>query len=278
MNSDRSPKPGHVFALRVDPDDESSAAPPALSTVHVYGENRICITDNRGFSTPRGRNPEELVLDASEGFIPLWEEGVNLRWRFNEHALSFFQHPNSVKRTVRKLLSEALLGWGEAAPVKFSERSDTWDFEIVVNHADDCSENGCVLARAFFPDSGRHHLELYPVLFSMSRKEQVSTLIHETGHIFGLRHFFAQISETAWPSEIFGTHNPFTIMNYGDKSQLTQDDVSDLKKLYEVVWSGRLTEVNGTPIVLVTPYHHMGRYHESWEGRAAARISAPRRL
>ncbi|KEI71544.1 matrix metalloproteinase-11 [Endozoicomonas elysicola] len=271
MNSDHSPKAGQVFALRAD---EDSLSLPVLSSVHSYGDEKICITDHRGFSTPRGRNPEELVLDASEGFIPLWAEGVNLRWRFNEHAVSFFQHPNAVKRTVRKLLSEALLAWGAAAPVKFSERSDTWDFEVVVRHADDCSEHGCVLARAFFPDSGRHHLELYPVMFSLSRQEQINTLTHETGHIFGLRHFFAQISEKAWPSEIFGHHNPFSIMNYGEKSQLTREDVDDLKKLYELAWGGQLPHINGTPVVLVTPYHHLGRYHESWEGRVAARVSA----
>ncbi len=87
MSSDHSPEPGHVFALRAD---EDSLSPPVLSSVHSYGDEKICITDHRGFSTPKGRNPEELVLDASEGFIPLWAEGVNLRWRFNEHAVSFF--------------------------------------------------------------------------------------------------------------------------------------------------------------------------------------------
>lgn len=109
MNSDHSSKSGHVFALRAD---EDSLSPPVLSSVHSYGDEKICITDHRGFSTPRGCNPEKLVLDASEGFIPLWVEGVNLRWRLNEHAVGFFQHPNAVKRTVRKLLSKALLAWG----------------------------------------------------------------------------------------------------------------------------------------------------------------------
>ena len=41
-------------------------------------------------------------------------------------------------------------------------------------------------------------------MFAQNRKEQVDTFIHEIGHVFGLRHFFANISETAWPSEIFG--------------------------------------------------------------------------
>ncbi len=46
----------------------------------------------------------------------------------------------------------------------------------------------------------------------------------KTGHVF------AQISQKAWLSEIFGYRNPFSIMNYGEKSQLTREDVDDLKK------------------------------------------------
>jgi len=40
-----------------------------------------------------------------------------------------------------------------------------------------------------------------------------------------------------------------------DKSS---NDKSDLKKLYDQVWKGELTEINKTPIVLVTPYHYLG--------------------
>jgi len=63
----------------------------------------------------------------------------------------------------------------------------------------------------------------------------VETLVHEIGHTFGLRHFSANISETAVPSLIFGTHQKFTIMNYGPDSKLTAQDKSDLKRLYQLV-------------------------------------------
>jgi predicted Zn-dependent protease len=69
---------------------------------------------------------------------------------------------------------------------------------------DDCDANGCVLASAFFPDAGRHELVIYPKMFTQTHEEQVETMTHEIGHIFGLRHFFANITETAWPSQIFG--------------------------------------------------------------------------
>lgn len=157
--------------------------------------------------------------------------------------------------TLKELLGEALLAWGDAAPINFAQRNDGWDFEIVIREADRCTINGCVLASAFFPDPGRHELVIYPRMFTQSRKEQVDTLIHEIGHTFGLRHFFANVSETTWPSEVFGTHRPFTIMNYGNQSELTNDDKKDLTQLYRMAWSGELTGINGTPIRLVQPFH-----------------------
>ena len=91
--------------------------------------------------------------------------------------------------------------------------------------------------------------------FSEPKQEQVETLAHEFGHVFGLRHFFAQIEEKRWRSEIFGKHKPFSIMNYGQKSVMTKWDRRDLKTLYSKAWSRELTEINGTRIKLVKPYH-----------------------
>jgi hypothetical protein len=99
---------------------------------------------------------------------------------------------------------------------------------------------------------------IYPRLFAQSEEEQVETLIHELGHVFGLRHFFALVRESAWPAQVFGTHAPFTIMNYGSESKLTDADLTDLAHLYEETWSGRLTAVNGTRVRLVRPFNASG--------------------
>jgi Matrixin len=241
-----------TFELR--PDSPKGAD----SEVHVFGNKVVCDTEPRGYATPRGRSPLEIVVDASEGFIPLWAKDTTLRWQFRDTSMRVFRNPTAAKAGVRRLLGEALLAWGDAAPIRFTEKSDAWDFEVVMRRADDCDASGCVLASAFFPDAGRHRLVLYPEMFRQSRQEQVETLVHEIGHVFGLRHFFANVSETAFPSEIFGVHKPFSIMNYGSKSRLTSNDKADLKRLYQMAWSGRLTEINGTPIKLVRPFHTIG--------------------
>ena len=241
------------FVLR----DPEGAAKEAASHVHIIRKGVRCITDKRGEATPGGGSPLEIVVDATEGFVPLWARNTTLRWRFADGTLQRFQNPVAAGAAIERLLGEAILAWGNAAPVRFTKKSDAWDFEVAVTAADDCDPNGCVLASAFFPDAGQHQLNIYPILFRQPRNEQVETLAHEIGHVFGLRHFFALVSEQAWPAEIFGTHHKFTIMNYGEDSRLTQADRSDLRNLYQLAWSGQLTNVNGTPIRLVKPYHEL---------------------
>jgi hypothetical protein len=256
---------------------EKDAACGEEPFVHLYVNGYVCDTDKKGHATPESRSPTELVVDATEGFIPLWDRGVTLRWRFQKRAMTAFRDPDAAKDALRKLLGEALLLWGDAPPVKFSEVRDRYDFEIVVRREENCSVNGCVLASAFFPDAGQHNLVIYPTMFEQSRKEQVETLAHEIGHVFGLRHFFANISEQSWRSEIFGKHSPFSIMNYGDKSMMTDADRSDLKTLYAKAWNGELTEINGTPIQLMRPYSASRDWFAQWDpfalqhGIAAAR-------
>ena len=227
------------------------------SQVHSLGKGRICDTEPRPRHAQQP-HPVEIVLDATEGFIPLWAKDVTLRWRFRESSMHNFDDPAGAKAAIRQLLGEALLEWGVAAPVKFAEDADVYDFELVMKPADACNASGCVLASSFFPDAGRHQFFLYPKMFTQSRKEQIDTFIHECGHVFGLRHFFAQISEQQWPSEIFGKHSKFSIMNYGQLSSLTAADKSDLHRLYQAARAGTLTHVNGTPIKFVKPFHTLG--------------------
>lgn len=243
---------GNPFEL-IDPFEEAQD-----DQIHVIRKDVICTTEPKGHSTPKGASLIEIILNAPNGFIPLWAPNTTLRWRFQEASLRRYARPDAVKVEVENLLGEALLAWGDAVPVKFVQADELWDFEIVVRDSDNCNQRGCTLARAFFPDAGRHELVLFPKMFAQDRQEQIETLVHELGHIFGLRHFFALVEEIAFPAVTFGTHSKFSIMNYGEDSRLTDADRNDLKHLYAQVWSGRIEEINGTKIRLVTPFHASG--------------------
>ena len=225
---------------------------------HIYLGNKLCETDSIGHeSPPIAGSPTELAVDATDGFIPLWTRDTVLRWRFQKRSLGIFRDPDAAAAYIRQKFGEGILLWQDAAPVKFKEvkDGDAWDFEIVVMANRKCRGPGrCTLASAFFPDGGRHELKLYPNFFEEIEQEQIETMAHEIGHIFGLRHFFANITETRWRSELFGKHQPFSIMNYGNNSFMTDNDRSDLKELYRLVWSRELTHINTTPVHLVAPF------------------------
>lgn len=220
---------------------------------HKYGANKevICTTDSLSYK----QSPYEIVVDATHGFVPLWNHNSVLHWRFDERSMQRFKDVNAAKNHFRSLLDDALSEWGSAAPVKFAEAYRTVDFEYGLTPGDDCNPNGgCVLASAFFPAQVMQRLWIFPKLLKgTSYNYQVNVMVHELGHIFGLRHFFADTDETKWPSEIFGQHAAFSIMNYGGKSVLTDADRNDLRALYHGFWEGRITHVGKTRIKGITP-------------------------
>lgn len=222
--------------------------------IHIYRDGVVCETDKRGFPTPENKSPLELMVNAPNGVIPLWAKGTTLKWRFQESSMAVFRDPEAAKGYLRKLFGLGVKLWGPGVPVSFSETHENWDFELVVASKENCGPSGCTLARAFFPDAGRHELVLFPTLFEQTHQEQVETMAHELGHIFGLRHFFADVSETAWPSTKFGKHSKFSIMNYGPNSRMTENDRADLAALYESFWDGSLEKINGTQVVAVHPF------------------------
>ncbi|KAF9333065.1 hypothetical protein BG006_004053 [Podila minutissima] len=221
---------------------------------HYFGKRRLCVTGERASEDDAPKVDPVALRVGTNGFIPLWAPGTVLHYRFNERSL---RRSGRSKEQILMLFNKALSQWGDAVPVMFTENRITWDFEFVVRQHDDCDSNGCVLASAFFPGGGQQQLVVYPkMLDDPDVDEQVETMAHELGHVFGLRHWFAPCEDMGrnWRAELFGTNNPFTIMNYDDECVMTDIDRKDLKLLYEMAWSGALTKINSTPIVLFKPF------------------------
>lgn len=226
----------------------------------VHRAGRKCATEARfpyvAAPPPRHGVQPEIVVDVHRGKIPLWAPNTTLHWRFDRKSLRRHENADIVERRVRRLLHDAIAAWEDSAPIAFVENDD-WDFEISVLKRRDCDEDGCTLASAFFPDSGRQRLLVYPTNFDYDLEEQVATMAHEVGHVFGLRHFFADTDpdEKNFPSMLFGKQSRFTIMNYGYESRLTEADRNDLRRLYEAAWSDDPQAPIGRPVRLLHAHH-----------------------
>lgn len=209
---------------------------------------------------PRVGPIPEIVVDVTEGKVPLWARGTTLHWRFHDESFERYGDPAATKARVEGLWRDAIDAWGKTSPVKFRMSEKAWDLEIYMRVRRDCNDEGCVLASAFFPSSRRERVVLYPSMFDVEhggRDEQLATVVHEIGHIFGLRHYLAQKDkyERKFPSLVYGTHSPYTIMNYGEESVLTEADREDLGRLYESAWSASPVEGVGKEVRLVQAPH-----------------------
>lgn len=231
-----------------------------LFEIHSRGDVKfLCLTEEekKVKKKVKKKKEEPVLLKAVVGYgdnIPLWNKNVTLKWKFNA-MFDAYSNSDDVKNYIRGLINSAILSWGTAAPIQFKETSsNTFDFDITMA-PDNCTAAGaCSLAAAFFPNANQNSVALFPRMFTLNKSKQVDTIIHEMGHIFGLRHYFAQEKEDQWRSEIFGHHNPLTIMNYGDLSTLTAYDKEDLETLYNLVWSGKLKDINGLPVELFNSF------------------------
>src|SRR5207247_6291556 len=90
---------------------EANPTPEAEAQLHKLGSGIVCDTERRGHASPQGRSPLEIIVDASEGFIPLWANNMILRWRFQERSMINFANPTAAKNEIRNLFGQALLAW-----------------------------------------------------------------------------------------------------------------------------------------------------------------------
>jgi len=83
----------------------------------------------------------------------------------------------------------------------------------------------------------------------------MNTLLHEIGHIIGLRHEFAldhdkEGKPVESPAQRFGSQNEHSVMGRDDINDIKDTDIKDVKAFYSLQNKSLL---NGVPITDYTP-------------------------
>ncbi|KAK5995107.1 hypothetical protein PT974_03501 [Cladobotryum mycophilum] len=97
-------------------------------------------------------------------------------------------------------------------------------------------------AEAFFPNSNKDNaVVIYDVCFiPLYRDKMWQILLHELGHVLGLRHEFALIDEEGDDATQFGVKNAYSVMSYprpvNQKKlpELRDTDIEHTRKYYEL--------------------------------------------
>ncbi|KAK4213714.1 hypothetical protein QBC37DRAFT_285411, partial [Rhypophila decipiens] len=137
--------------------------------------------------------------------------------------------------------------------VNISPTSDKTEANFLVKYYEEPGNEG-TLARAFFPNEVNHVL-----IFNNSltdpywRKLLKSTLLHEIGHVIGLRREFANDQKANAPAgqkreslaHQIGSDNPHSVMSYDDDVTINEQDKKDVLAFYKME-NGHL--INKVPI------------------------------
>lgn len=147
---------------------------------------------------------------------------------------------------VTSLMTRATLQWESAADIDFKDIGASTSKPLFIVRAATAAEeksNPYTIASAFFPSLFARELVLYKRFFAKDDAGRMSTMVHELGHILGLRHEHIwkngkQVEESSYPAELITALDKGSIMHYNWKpgyngnGKLTALDKRGVKILY----------------------------------------------
>lgn len=198
-------------------------------------------------STQTHSGTAEIYLGINRGTLSLWESNSVINW-----TARFDGYPSFTQR------DEAIVGFWRACNTWNRVMQDRVRFNYVGNLSDaaielryDDSGREGLLASAFFPDTGNLDLNFVRVYESQfdprykARNPIYNTMLHEIGHVLGLRHEFAHDREGFAESILFGIKNPRSVMAYYPAQEIQDTDVEAVRRAYDELADGSELEGQG---------------------------------
>lgn len=196
---------------------------------------------------------DELFLGQNKGTIELWENGSIINWtaRFD----SFPTRRNAQEAAVATW--RACEEWNKVLDgrVTFRYVASGQDAAFQVRYGG----NFDAYAMAFFPSAYKNTLnsiDIYSLSFQPSQKaEFIPTMLHELGHVLGLRHEHSQNllpgrpsiedEDPALESILWGIRNPRSVMAYYPLVSIQQSDIDGIRSAYDDLDDGKVIQGTG---------------------------------
>lgn len=197
----------------------------------------------------------DLVLRApARSTLPLWAHGSVLRWAARTDG---YPSPSGVHALrVASSMHHAAARWNAAlgGRVIFRHAERATDAHFVLEYGGDGAR---ALASSFTPEKAAHALNAVRVysraLTPTARPLLMCALLHELGHVLGLRHEHAHSAPTAWlpdsmtsaQTAVWGACDPRSVLGFRLARDLSSTDVANVRAAYDELQDGAVVSGPG---------------------------------
>lgn len=224
--------------------------PPEMADVQDTPERYPCVTQ-KGLEPTIGQPPFEEQPDNGEGpepivvgigsIIPRWKASTTKPTKLLYYVIrEGFKNDEDFEYTATAM-KEAADEWNAIEfGLELARTEDRALANFVVKYIKPEVEEG-VLASAFFPNEVEDLLVYDFTLVSPTWRPRLKgTLLHELGHVVGLRHEFAIVADDlgngpeGFGAVQFGSKNPNSVMSYQPEIEIQDTDKTDVKAFYKL--------------------------------------------
>jgi len=193
-----------------------------------------------------------IYLGIERGRLHLWENGSVINWTCRKDGWPVRSENGGLQVLIAAW--HATQAWNKVLEgrVKFKYVSKLCDAAFEVRYERGGRKR--LLASSFFPTEHKRDLNFVKVYHSSfdkrkygSRYPLYNTMLHELGHILGLRHEFAHEKQNEMKAEsiLFGISNPKSVMAYYPGQDIQTSDIHYVRKAYDELSHGKIVSALG---------------------------------
>ncbi|KAI8169021.1 hypothetical protein K4K49_011952 [Colletotrichum sp. SAR 10_70] len=206
------------------------------------GPARHCITQRGTASTygspPASHNdsPFDSIQVGFDSIIPRWKASTALKWFIKAEG---FPSADDAKLAA-ETMNQAAQDWNDLSfGVSISQTTDEAAANFNLVYQENPPGHPEFLASAFFPHEANTDVVVYRTgMKSSSEYPLKSTLLHELGHVFGLRHEFADDDPKGQIQ--FMEHNKDSVMSYKGVVIIEETDKHGIREFYKLANGSRI--------------------------------------